>query len=42
MLDAKKQAPEKSRVLDMHCHVAGIGAGDSGAFLSALALRKKR
>ncbi len=34
MLDAKKQAPEKSRVLDMHCHVAGIGAGDSGAFLS--------
>ncbi len=34
VLDAKKQAPEKSRVLDMHCHVAGIGAGDSGAFLS--------
>ncbi len=26
--------PDKSLVLDMHCHVAGIGAGGSGAFLS--------
>jgi len=26
--------PDKSQILDMHCHVAGIGAGDSGAFLS--------
>jgi predicted TIM-barrel fold metal-dependent hydrolase len=26
--------PDKSRVLDMHCHVAGIGAGGSGAFIS--------
>jgi predicted TIM-barrel fold metal-dependent hydrolase len=25
---------EKSRVLDMHCHIAGIGAGGSGAFIS--------
>lgn len=25
---------DKSRVLDMHCHVAGIGAGGSGAFIS--------
>jgi len=25
---------DKSQVLDMHCHVAGIGAGGSGAFLS--------
>lgn len=28
------ELPEKSKILDMHCHVAGIGAGDSGAFLS--------
>ena len=26
--------PDQSLVLDMHCHVAGIGAGGSGAFLS--------
>ncbi len=26
--------PERSQVVDMHCHVAGIGAGGSGAFLS--------
>lgn len=26
--------PAKSDVLDMHCHVAGIGVGGSGAFLS--------
>ena len=26
--------PKKNQVLDMHCHVAGIGAGGSGAFLS--------
>jgi uncharacterized protein len=26
--------PDKSQVLDMHCHVAGIGAGGSGAFIS--------
>lgn len=26
--------PDKNQVLDMHCHVAGIGAGGSGAFLS--------
>lgn len=25
---------DKSRVLDMHCHLAGIGAGGSGAFIS--------
>lgn len=25
---------DKSQVLDMHCHVAGIGAGGSGAFIS--------
>lgn len=28
------EPPDKSQVLDMHCHVAGIGAGNSGAFLS--------
>ncbi len=26
--------PDKSLVLDMHCHIAGIGAGGSGAFIS--------
>lgn len=26
--------PEKAEILDMHCHVAGIGAGGSGAFVS--------
>lgn len=26
---------DKRFVLDMHCHVAGIGAGESGAFLSS-------
>lgn len=25
---------DKTQVLDMHCHVAGIGAGGSGAFIS--------
>lgn len=25
---------DRNRVLDMHCHVAGIGAGGSGAFIS--------
>jgi hypothetical protein len=28
------QLPNRSKILDMHCHVAGIGAGGSGAFLS--------
>lgn len=28
------QVPDKSQILDMHCHVAGIGAGGSEAFLS--------
>lgn len=32
--DSTEALPEKSQVLDMHCHVAGIGAGGSGAFLS--------
>jgi predicted TIM-barrel fold metal-dependent hydrolase len=31
---AVTQQFDKSQVLDMHCHVAGIGAGNSGAFLS--------
>lgn len=26
--------PKKARLLDMHCHTAGIGAGDSGCFIS--------
>ena len=26
--------PEKARLLDMHCHTAGIGAGGSGCFIS--------
>lgn len=30
----KSGLPDKAQVLDMHCHVAGIGAGGSGAFLS--------
>ena len=34
MIMTNEQVPEKNRVLDMHCHVAGIGAGGSGAFLS--------
>ena len=25
---------DKARVLDMHCHTAGIGAGGSGCFIS--------
>lgn len=32
--DSPVHPPDKNRVLDMHCHVAGIGAGDSGAFIS--------
>ncbi|MEJ2200526.1 MAG: amidohydrolase family protein [Desulfuromonadaceae bacterium] len=26
--------PDRTAVIDMHCHVAGIGAGGSGAFIS--------
>ena len=26
--------PHDGLILDMHCHVAGIGAGDSGCFVS--------
>jgi predicted TIM-barrel fold metal-dependent hydrolase len=32
--DSAASLPDKSQVLDMHCHVAGIGAGGSGAFIS--------
>lgn len=34
-LPPKHPTVEKNHVLDMHCHVAGIGAGGSGNFLSA-------
>jgi len=33
-ISAPENFPETSQVLDMHCHVAGIGAGESGAFIS--------
>jgi len=33
-VDSHPLLSDKSRVLDMHCHVAGIGAGGSGAFIS--------
>jgi uncharacterized protein len=32
--EASAHLPAKANILDMHCHVAGIGAGGSGAFVS--------
>ncbi len=31
---ATASLPDRNQILDMHCHVAGIGAGNSGCFLS--------
>ncbi|MEJ2201272.1 MAG: hypothetical protein P8X63_09725, partial [Desulfuromonadaceae bacterium] len=33
-IETTPSLPDRSAVIDMHCHVAGIGAGGSGAFIS--------
>jgi uncharacterized protein len=34
-MDSKPMAVEQEGIIDIHCHIAGIGAGGSGCFVSA-------
>lgn len=36
------QSPDKKSIIDIHCHTAGIGAGESGCFVSPAMMRSWR